>query len=433
MTPTDPAIRILATVLLIVLVHAPADAQAPPPLERELRVFFDCPEFYCDDDFLIEQIAWVDFVRDRAVADVHVLVTRQPTAGGGQEHSLRFIGRDRFAGRELTLTYVSGASATDDDVRRGLARVARLGLAGFAAETAAAPRLDVAFAEPEAGATQAATEDPWNRWVFDFGVDSWFDGEDQYRSMNLYGWAGASRVSDGWKHVVSLNGQNSATEFEIDDSTTVESGRESYGTNALSVRSITPHWSVGGFTGWSRSTHSNYDASFRVAPAIEYSLFPYGESTSRLATVLYAIGPRYFDYAERTIFGRTSETLLHHFLAFGYQATQPWGSADLTLEGEHYVMGLNGDTEWLEPQYSVSLGGGVQVRVVRGLSVRLNGWSELVRDQIQLPAGDLTEEEILTRQRELATGYRYWGSFGLTYQFGSIYSSVVNPRFDYLD
>ena len=92
-----------------------------------------------------------------------------------------------------------------------------------------------------------------------------------------------------------------------------------------------------------------------------------------------------------------------------------------------------GSRGWGEPQYSISLDGGVEVRVLRGLSLRLEGGTALVRDQIYLPAGDLTEEEILTQQRELATDYRYWASFGFSYEFGSIFSPVVNRRLEYLD
>jgi hypothetical protein len=51
------------------------------------------------------------------------------------------------------------------------------------------------------------------------------------------------------------------------------------------------------------------------------------------------------------------------------------------------------------------------------------------RDQLYLPAGEATTEEILVRQRQLETGYRYYLQFGLSYSFGSIFNNVVNPRF----
>jgi len=56
-----------------------------------------------------------------------------------------------------------------------------------------------------------------------------------------------------------------------------------------------------------------------------------------------------------------------------------------------------------------------------------------VKDQINLRVGEATDEEILLRQRELGTDFRYGFSFGLTYRFGSIYNNAVNPRFEALD
>jgi hypothetical protein len=52
-----------------------------------------------------------------------------------------------------------------------------------------------------------------------------------------------------------------------------------------------------------------------------------------------------------------------------------------------------------------------------------------VRDQIGLPKGDATTEEVLLRLRQLATGYTYYLNFGFSYSFGSIFNSTVNPRF----
>jgi hypothetical protein len=36
---------------------------------------------------------------------------------------------------------------------------------------------------------------------------------------------------------------------------------------------------------------------------------------------------------------------------------------------------------------------------------------------------------VLTQQRQLQTGYRYFTNFGISYRFGSIFNNVVNPRF----
>src|SRR5690606_8968698 len=49
---------------------------------ERLAVFLDCG--FCDERFIRQEMTYVDYVRDRVVADVHVLVTRQNTGGGGE-------------------------------------------------------------------------------------------------------------------------------------------------------------------------------------------------------------------------------------------------------------------------------------------------------------------------------------------------------------
>ena len=50
-------------------------------------------------------------------------------------------------------------------------------------------------------------------------------------------------------------------------------------------------------------------------------------------------------------------------------------------------------------------------------------------DQVKLGEKLSTEEEILLRLRQLATGHRYSINFGVTYSFGSLSNATVNPRF----
>src|SRR5258707_13691762 len=90
------------------------------------RVFLDCPNSFCDFDYYRTEITFVNWVRDRQFAQMHVLVTTQQT-GGGQEYTLAFIGLERFAGTEDTLLYVSHTGDTQDDLRKGLGQVLRLG------------------------------------------------------------------------------------------------------------------------------------------------------------------------------------------------------------------------------------------------------------------------------------------------------------------
>ena len=72
-------------------------------------------------------------------------------------------------------------------------------------------------------------------------------------------------------------------------------------------------------------------------------------------------------------------------------------------------------------------------RALAAPGARAVGGAELnasrIRDQLSIPARGATDEEVLLRLRRLQSGYEYSLSVSLTYTFGSIFSSIVNPRF----
>ena len=78
-------------VLLVLLLAGPVRGQAPapsaPPSTPGLLVFLDCDRG-CDFEYLRQEATFVDYVRDPRDAQVHVLVTRQRTGGGGREYRL---------------------------------------------------------------------------------------------------------------------------------------------------------------------------------------------------------------------------------------------------------------------------------------------------------------------------------------------------------
>ena len=87
---------------------SPADPGIPASATRSnaLRVFVDCQECRQDDlDFFRGDITFVDHVRDRAEAQVHVLITSNATGGGGDARTLTFIGRGAFAAMNDTLRH----------------------------------------------------------------------------------------------------------------------------------------------------------------------------------------------------------------------------------------------------------------------------------------------------------------------------------------
>src|SRR5829696_375460 len=109
-----------------------------------IRMFLDC-QWQCDQEFLKKEITFVDWMRDRADADVHVLVTSQGTGGGGDEYTLKFIGLGRFASVEQTLKYFSTNTSTSDEIRNGILEVLKRGLVRYVAESPLASKLKISF------------------------------------------------------------------------------------------------------------------------------------------------------------------------------------------------------------------------------------------------------------------------------------------------
>src|SRR5688572_7547569 len=144
-----------------------AQPAAQPPatqsaLSPMLRVFLDCYE--CDTEYQRQNVTFVDYVRDRAVADLHVLVTTQGTGSGGASWTVKFIGLGRFQRQDRTFTFTTEQTATSDDRRKAFSRIFKIGLVGYAADTTIAPQLDLTWTKPAAAAT--AARDRWNSWVF---------------------------------------------------------------------------------------------------------------------------------------------------------------------------------------------------------------------------------------------------------------------------
>jgi len=121
-------------------------SQEDSPRNEALRVFLDCAS--CDENYIRTEVTFVNYVRDRTLADVHVLITTQATGGGGTQYTLKFIGLARFKGLENSLTYSASQTSTPDERRRGLVSVLKLGLVGYVADTPMASRLKVTFDAP---------------------------------------------------------------------------------------------------------------------------------------------------------------------------------------------------------------------------------------------------------------------------------------------
>ena len=127
------------------------------------------------------------------------------------------------------------------------------------------------------------------------------------------------------------------------------------------------------------------------------------------------------NYNEETIYDKFNETLFYEALELNLEMVQPWGRIELSLEGRHYFHDFNKNRLTLESDFSV--------RLTKQLSVYCEIDAQVIHDQLYLPKGDASLEDLLLRRRKLATTYEIGGELGLRFTFGSIYNNVVNERF----
>ncbi len=413
--------RFLCAACLFVL--PPVSAQTPhvpselsQTTDRPL-VFLDCES--CDVSYIRRQVPFVNWVRDREDAIVHVLITRSRTAAGGSEYVLNFFGLKAREGNQQSLSYVSPPSFTNDEVREGVTGILKIGLLPFLDQPSLA-RLRVDYEDADNAPQSApALDDPWDSWVFEVEASGNIEKETQRTEISLDGGLSADRVTEQWRIRNDLDLDYDEDRFRatgVDSRSRSHSWRQS----SAAIHSLGPHLSVGISTRLWSATYDNVDLGLQISPAIEYSYWPYDMDQKASMTIAYYVGQRRLDYTERTVYGKRSETRFNQTVDIDLRLNQRWGSVRTSLEGSHYLHDLN--------RYRIDFYNRLSVRLFRGFSLRLEAGIDRINDQLSLAAGEASLEEILLRRRELATDYEVWGQVGFSYTFGSIYNNIVNTR-----
>ena len=352
-----------------------------------------------------------------AAAEVRVAVApRAPPPEG--KVAIEFTGLREFQGQDNRLTYSPGPADKPEDVRKGIAGLIKIGLLRYAAKTPAAKDLTVRFLDQ---AKPTAVDDPWNFWVYSLSASAFLSGETQYKSGSYYGSFSANRTTPELKVRTSVYRDLSKSRFDLGGGSVYKSSTHGEGISGLAVKSLGQHWSAGAFLSVESSTYANLKLDVSLGPAVEYNIFPYSESTKRQLRILYRVGFTAARYREETIYFKTSERLLQESLSWAYEVKRPWGNASVQLEGSHFFHDFGKNRLELEAE--------LEFRIWRGLSFEVDGSYTRIRDQIALSAEGASYEDILLRQKQLATGYDYSFSIGLNFSFGSTRSNVVNPRF----
>ncbi len=382
-----------------------------------LRLYVDCS--FCSQDYFRQHLPYLEYVRGRQLADVHLIASQWPTAARGREVQYELIGQGRFAGMKDSLRFVLPLGTSENERNEKLAAELQAALIPFLACTPFRQYLRFSY-QPEEEKEAAA--DPWKNWVFTLSASGRYRKEASFRSSNLRSTVTIRKVTPE----VRLQSYNylglSENLFTTDDSQVRSISRELYSSN-VAIKSISDHWSYGGEVEFRSSWFANLKFQNRYWLALEYNLFPYSESSRRQLRITPELGYDYRRYNDTTIYNKISEGFLAFDLQLALEMKEQWGEISTYIEAASF---LNDPS-----RYELSLWAGLSLNLFQGLTLDLNFDASLIRNQVGLPRSGLTKEDVLLQQRQQATNFRLATSMGFSYTFGSIYNSVVNPRFGY--
>lgn len=383
-------------------------------------IFLDC-QLRCDFTYIKQEVPFVNYVRDRQVADIYILATSQSAAAGTREVQLAFEGINQYEGMKDTLVFYYQANVSDAADREIFVKELKKGLlpyiikAGFAEQIEYEVKADNITEEVNEG------PDPWNYWSYNIGAGGNYNGEQSFTSFETNVRASAQRVTAEKKILFFSRYRYERETFTLTDGEVVESLINSYFFFTEYVLSINDHWSYGLRADIGSSSFGNTDIDGAFSPTIEYNVFPYSDVSTRRFSFRYSIGPEHYNYTEETVYDKLSETLFRHDLRMEFDQTQKWG--DMSIDGRvrqyFHNLGL----------FSIRINPNIQLNIVKGLRLDIGGEIEYVGDRINIAKSDITDNDILLGIKQLDTDYSFNSYVGFNYRFGTQRNNIVNPRF----
>ena len=252
------------------------------------NLFIKCDR--CDNNFLKNEINYVNHVREQGLADIQLFIYRNRNANNGNRYSLDFIGKNEFSEKELSLVLDTNPRLTQDEVRNALKKKIDLGLVYFLVESNISNRVNISYDSIiNNNESYESSSDKWKNWVFQSSGAVNFENETSRNESNIRIELDADKVTDKIKLQFDVDFERSNNKYENQDNVFI-SKRNRKSLEAKSVWSINDKWSAGFNAGASGDTYQNIDYRHYIMPAIEYSFFPYHEFVRREMVINYRIG-----------------------------------------------------------------------------------------------------------------------------------------------
>lgn len=417
---------VLTQILLLVLILLPESGwgqttSIDTTRRGAVKIFLDCNE--CDMNYIRQEIPYINYVRDVREAQVYILETNQNAGSGGNQFTFTFQGQGEFRGMNDTLVFTSSPDQTSTIIREKRTKMLKMGLMQYVAQTPLFNEIEIIH---NGALAQEEVVDKWNNWVIELATEPQYQSEEAKKRLELRNSINISKVTSDIKLEIEMDQYYNREKF-IENLSTDSASTNTYitsekGMNLLFVKSLGEHWSAGLKWTLGSSTRENFDFRTNFLPSVEYDIYPYSEATYRQLRILYSAGYRFNNYVDTTIFNSAKEGMAMQMLNVAFQIQKKWGEINLSLVGSNYFRDFS--------KNRLELYTYINIRIFKGLSVRIDGGIAHINDQLNLKKGDVSEAERLLQLREIATKYRIQGGIELTYTFGSIFNNVVNPRFN---
>ena len=309
--------------------------------------------------------------------------------------------------------------ASNDQQRRAV--LDKLNLVNALIENQPRRHISVNFDAPVTQflADEDDTYDPWNYWVFRSEVGGKMENEDSRKLEETWTSFSANRVTEDWRLGVGIDYKQKNRQFLLEDGSKLDDNTSRNSITAAAIKSLSPNWSVGLGASGQQSTYRNLDLSQRCC-CVGVQHFPLSIVSGESIDLGLLLGATNYSYEQTTIFGLLEETRVDHGVFAELDIAQTWGDASIALRSAQML-----DDPSL---YRVTVGGNLNYRIARGLSVSVWGESSLVKDQIYLANDDASTSDIILGSAALNTDTETKIGISLRYTFGSIYNNIVNNR-----
>ena len=115
-----------------------------------LDLMKDAPKIFIDYnridmDYVRREVQFVNYVTDRELADIYILVTTNKTGSSGREYTLTYIGHDVYEGINDTLVFFTENNDTEDIVRSKFVKTLKHCLFPYMMDTPLINQFDLKF------------------------------------------------------------------------------------------------------------------------------------------------------------------------------------------------------------------------------------------------------------------------------------------------